>query len=119
MGEKVYLTSDQYVVAQLEKKEKEIEKLNEKIDALIKECLVAQAKVKETREFKKNFECNLSVDKTFYKIEFAPKHDGWGTTIMVSHSTDKNDLGDNFKEVLNFLELELPELPSEETKEEQ
>ena len=117
MGEKVYLTSDQYVVAQLEKKEQEIERLNGKIDELIKELLVAQAKVKETREFKKNFECNLSVDKTFYKIEFAPKHDGWGTTIILSHSTDKNNLGDSFKEILDFLELELPELPSEETKE--
>lgn len=119
MGEKVYLTSDQYVVALLEKKEKEIERLNTKIDGLIKECIVAQAKVKETREFKKNFECNLSVDKTFYKIVFVPKHNGWGTTIMVSNSTDKNNLGDSFKEILDFLELELPELPNEETKEEQ
>lgn len=119
MGEKVYLTSDQYVVAQLEKKEQEIERLNGKIDELIKELLVAQAKVKETTEFKKNFECNLSIDKTFYKIEFAPRHDGWGTTVMFSNSTDKNNLGDSFKELLDFLELELPELPSEETKEEQ
>lgn len=119
MGEKVYLTSDQYVVKELEEKKKEIERLNGKIDELIKELLVAQAKVKENREFKKNFKCNLSVDKTFYKIEYVPKHDSWGTTIIYSNSTDKNNLGDSFKELLDFFELELPELPNEETKEEQ
>lgn len=118
MPEKVYLTSDQYVVAKLQEKEIEIEKLNSKIDEVIEKCLIAQAQVKETKDFKKNFECNLSVDKTYFKIEFAPKHDGWGTTLLLSNSTDPNNLGADFKSLLDFLELKLPELPeTNETKE--
>ena len=114
--EKTYLTSDQYVVMLLEQKEQEIERLNKKIDEVIEKCLIAQAKVKECKDFKKNFECNFSVDKTYYKIEFCPKHDGWGTTLLLSNSTDKNNLGDAFKSLLEFLDLELPTLPSEENK---
>ena len=41
MAEKVYLTSDQYVVKLLEEKEQEIVKLNEKYDDLLKRFVIS------------------------------------------------------------------------------
>ena len=47
MAEKVYLTSDQYVVKLLEEKEQEIVKLNEKYDDLLKRFVILQGENKK------------------------------------------------------------------------
>ena len=54
--DKVYLTSDQYVVKELEESKEEIVKLNAKYDELLAKYVKQQAEIKKLEEVKAKFE---------------------------------------------------------------
>ena len=100
MDKKVYLTSDQYVVLQLEKKEEEIEKLNTDISELSQQLFVEREKNKQLTEIRGLFRLDTTVDGTGSKIVFDNNGDDYAVAYCFTKEYD-----DDFKALLKLLGL--------------
>ena len=106
MAEKVYLTSDQYVVKCLEDKEKEIAKLNEKYDDLFAKFVVLQAESKKFERLKKWFKLEETSTGNGYQIVVRDEDGHYLNTA--AYCWNKEEPDQEFKDLLDLLGLEFP-----------
>lgn len=97
--DKVYLTSDQYVVKELEESKEQVTKLNAKYDDLLAKYFKQLAEIKKLEEIKEKFELKRTSSDTGYGI--------YVNNIAIEYQWDgcKND---DFQKLLDLLGLELP-----------
>lgn len=108
MAEKVYLTSDQYVVKLLGEREEEIAKLNEKYDDLLKRFVVLQVENKKNEELKKTFSLEETALEGGYQLVFRYADGYCKNTLAYCWNKENPD-----KEFLDLLELVGIEFPKE------
>lgn len=106
MAEKVYLTSDQYVVKCLEDKEKEIAKLNEKYYDLLAKFVVLQAESKKFERLKKWFKLEEASTGNGYQIVVRDEDGHYLNTA--AYCWNKEEPDQEFKDLLDLLGLEFP-----------
>ncbi len=97
--DKVYLTSDQYVVKELEESKEQITKLNTKYDDLLAKYVKQQAEIKKLEEIKAKFELKRTTNDSGYGI--------YVDNVAIFYQWDGCH-DDNFQKLLDFLGLELP-----------
>ena len=105
MAEKVYLTSDQYVVKLLEEKEQEIVKLNEKYDDLLKRFVILQGENKKFDQLKKWFTLEETTSGNGYQIAVRDSDGHYIGTV--AYSWDKENPDQKFLDLLDLLGLSL------------
>ena len=106
MAEKVYLTSDQYVVKLLEEKEQEIVKLNEKYDDLLKRFVVLQGENKKFERLKNWFKLEETSTGNGYQIVVIDENNHYLNTV--AYCWDKENPDQKFLDLLDLLGLEFP-----------
>ena len=106
MAEKVYLTSDQYVVKLLEEKEQEIVKLNEKYDDLLKRFVVLQGENKKIDQLKKWFNLEETTSGNGYQIAVRDENGHYIGTV--AYCWDKENPDQKFLDLLDLLGLKFP-----------
>lgn len=106
MEEKIYLTSDQYVVKLLGEREQEIAKLNEKYDDLLKRFVVLQVKEKKFEQVKQMFTLEETSSGDGYQI--AVRDDDGRFQTSIAYCWNKKEPNQRFLELLDLLGLELP-----------
>lgn len=106
MAEKVYLTSDQYVVKLLEEKEQEIVKLNEKYDDLLKKFLNLKGKAEKLENLKEWFRVEETTSGNGYQIAVRDSDGHYIGTV--AYSWDKENPDQKFLDLLDLLGLEFP-----------
>lgn len=99
--DKVYLTSDQYVVKQLEESKEEITKLNAKYDDLLAKYVKQQAEIKKLEELKARFTLKRNTTDTGYGIYLD-------SASIVFQWDSSSEIDDDFQKWLDLLGLELP-----------
>lgn len=97
--DKVYLTSDQYVVKELEESKEQVTKLNAKYDDLLAKYVKQQAEIKKLEEIKEKFELKRTSSDTGYGI--------YVNNVAIEYQWD-GCKDDNFQKWLDLLGLELP-----------
>ena len=105
MAEKVYLTSDQYVVKLLEEKEQEIVKLNEKYDELLKKFLTLQGENKKFDQLKNWFRLEETSTGNGYQITVRDEDGHYLNTA--AYCWDKENPDQKFLDLLDLLGLSL------------
>ena len=105
--EKQVLTADQYVVKLLGDREKELTKLQDKYDELLKRHVKLQVQLEQVATFKARFTCDLTISKTGYSINYHIDNTTT-TSLMYSWELDPNNQPKEFQELLDILGLELP-----------
>lgn len=106
MEEKVYLTSDQYVVKLLGDKEKEIAKLNEKYDELLKRFVVLQAKNDKLQKIQKCFHIEKTLGGKGYQIVFRKTDNTY--VGLYAMCFDGKSPDQEFLDALDLFGLQLP-----------
>ena len=106
MAEKIYLTSDQYVVKALQEREQEIVKLNEKYDELLKKFLVLQRETFKFEEVKKWFSLQETATGNGYQVVVRDYNGHYSNTV--AYCWNKNNPEKEFLDLLELLGLELP-----------
>ena len=107
MAEKVYLTSDQYVVKLLGDKEQEIAKLNEKYDDLLKKFVALQVENKNYEELKKWFSVEETTTGQGYQITIRDEDGNYQSTL--AYCWNKEEPSPDFLKLLDLIGLTLPE----------
>lgn len=97
--DKVYLTSDQYVVKQLEESKEQVAKLNAKYDDLLAKYVKQQAEIKKLEELKGMFELKRTSSDSGYGIYIGDK--------AIDYQWD-GCKDTSFQKWLDLLGLELP-----------
>lgn len=106
MAEKVYLTSDQFVVKLLGEKEEQIAKLNEKYDDLLAKFVVLQAESKKFERLKKWFKLEETSTGNGYQIVVRDEDGHYLNTA--AYCWNKEEPDQEFKDLLDLLGLEFP-----------
>lgn len=106
VAEKVYLTSDQYVVKLLGDKEQEIAKLNKKYDDLLKKFVALQDENKKYEELKKRFSVEETTEGQGYKIIIKDEDGNYQSTF--AYCWDKEEPSPDFLKLLDLIGLTLP-----------
>ena len=106
MAEKVYLTSDQYVVQQLEKKEREINELNEKYDDLLKRFVFLQTEDKKYEEIKKWFSLEETSTGNGYQVVVKERDGNCGYSI--AYCWNKEEPDQKFLDLLELVGIKFP-----------
>ena len=107
MAEKVYLTSDQYVVKLLEEKEQEIVKLNEKYDDLLKRFVILQGENKKFDQLKKWFKLEETSTGNGYQVTVRDEDGHYLNTA--AYCWNKENPDQKFLDLLDLLGLEFPD----------
>ena len=105
MAEKVYLTADQYVVQQLEKKEREINELNEKYDDLLKRFVFLQTENKKYEEIKKWFSIKETSTGNGYQLVVRDED---GHTSTLAYCWNKEEPDQKFLDLLELIGIKFP-----------
>ena len=100
MDKKVYLTSDQYVVAQLERKDEEIVKLNLDINELSHQLALEKEKNERLEQIRDMFKIDTTADGNGHKIVF----NNHGQDYAVAYCFTK-EYDNEFKELIELLGL--------------
>lgn len=100
MDKKVYLTSDQYVVAQLERKEEEIVELNLDINELSQQLALEKEKNERLKQVCGMFKLETTVDGNGRKIVFT--HHGADYAVAYCFTEEYDN---EFKELIELLGL--------------
>ena len=106
MAEKVYLTSDQYVVKLLSEKEEEIAKLNEKYDDLLKRFVTLQVENKKYEELKKWFSLEETSTRDGYQLVIGDVDSYCKDTIAYCWNKEKPE--QEFLDLLELVGIEFP-----------
>lgn len=106
MAEKVYLTSDQYVVKLLGEREEEIAKLNEKYDDLLKRFVVLQVENKKFAQVKQWFSLEETSTGNGYQIVVRDE-DGHYTSTL-AYCWNKEEPDQKFLDLLELIGIKFP-----------
>lgn len=100
MDKKVYLTSDQYVVAQLERKEEEIVELNLNINELSQQLALEKEKNERLEQIRGMFKIDTTADGNGHKIVFTHHGEEYAVAYCFTEEYDNE-----FKELIELLGL--------------
>ena len=112
MAEKVYLTSDQYVVKLLQQKEQELYDLNEKYNELLARFVKLQVENKKFEQVKQWF--SLEETKLGSGYQLLVRDDDGEFRNTVAYCWNKKEPKKEFLELLELLGLSLPKEPKED-----
>ena len=106
MAEKVYLTSDQYVVKLLQQKEQELDDLNERYNNLIKKFIDSQSAIRKYEEVKSMFALEETSSGNGYQV-VVKERDG-NCSYSIAYCWNKEKPNQEFLDLLELLGIKFP-----------